>query len=167
MDTTSKLTTDVQTIEWLALGVQALCLVVDLDTTHGEVEYRLHLRNVEGVIDVKRQVVEVLFVPLVLLLALCNRVVALELCLEVLVADTNLLGELCTSHLLHQATARVMSCVEIEDVGCFRVEDEANGPVALVLLAPHHTGDVVAVTEVVAEALALVVEKNTTLTTES
>jgi hypothetical protein len=60
-----------------------------------------------------------------------------------------------------------MSCVEVEDVGCFRVEDETDGPVALLLLSPHHAGDVVTVTEVVAETLALVVEKDTTLTTES
>jgi hypothetical protein len=60
-----------------------------------------------------------------------------------------------------------MSCVEVEDVGCFRVEDKTNGPVALLLLTPHHAGDVVAVAEVIAEALALVVEEDTTLTTES
>jgi hypothetical protein len=60
-----------------------------------------------------------------------------------------------------------MSCVEVEDVGCFRVEDEADGPVALLLLSPHHARDVVTVTEVIAETLALVVKKDTTLTTES
>jgi hypothetical protein len=60
-----------------------------------------------------------------------------------------------------------MPCVEVEDVGCFRVENETNGPVALLLLTPHHAGDVIAVTEVVAEALALAVEKDTALTTES
>jgi hypothetical protein len=60
-----------------------------------------------------------------------------------------------------------MSCVEVEDVGRFRVENKADGPPALLLLGPHHAGDVVAVAEIVAEALALVVQEDTALTAES
>jgi hypothetical protein len=57
--------------------------------------------------------------------------------------------------------------VEVEDVRGLGIENEANGPLALLLLFPHHTGNVVAVTEVVAEALTLVVEEDTTFTTKS
>jgi hypothetical protein len=60
-----------------------------------------------------------------------------------------------------------MPGVEIEDVGSLGVEHETNGPVTLLLLAPHHARDVVTMAEIIAETLTLVVEENTTLTTES
>lgn len=52
MDTTSQLTTGEETLERLLLLVEDLGLVVDLDTTHGEVEDGLHESDVEVVVDV-------------------------------------------------------------------------------------------------------------------
>jgi hypothetical protein len=57
--------------------------------------------------------------------------------------------------------------VEVEDVGGLRVEDQADGPESLLALFPHLSGDIVTVTEIVAEALALAVEEDTSFTTES
>jgi hypothetical protein len=56
--------------------------------------------------------------------------------------------------------------MEVKDVRCFGVEHEANWPCALLLLFPHHVGNIVTVTEIVAEALTFVVEEETTFTTE-
>jgi hypothetical protein len=60
-----------------------------------------------------------------------------------------------------------MPCVEVENVGCLGVEDETDRPLALLLLLPHLARDVVTVTEVIAETLALAVEQDTTLATKS
>lgn len=48
--------------------------------------------------------------------------------------------------------------MEVEDVGSFGVEDEADGPSASVFLFPHFAGDVVAVAELVGESVTLAVE---------
>lgn len=157
MDTTSQLTTGEETLERLLLLVEDLGLVVDLDTTHGEVEDGLHESDVEVVVDVDGQVVEELLAPGVLLLAVGNSVVGLECLLEVLRSAANLLGELLTSDLLHEATARVVASVEVQDVGGLGVENEADGELALVLLLPHHAGDVITVAELVAESVTVAV----------
>lgn len=167
VDTTSQLTAGKETLEGLLLLVEDLGLVVDLDTTHGEVEDGLHDGDVEGVVDVEGHVVEESLAPGVLLLALGNGVVLGEGALEVLGGAANLLGELLAGHLLHEATAGVVAGVEVEDVGGLGVEDEADGELALVLLLPHHARDVVTVSELVAEAVTIGVEQETTLTTES
>lgn len=109
---------------------------------------------------------EELLAPGVLLLAVGNSIVGLECLLEVLRSAANLLGELLTSDLLHEATARVVASVEVQDVGGLGVENEADGELALVLLLPHHAGDVITVAELVAESVTVAVEKETTLTTQ-
>lgn len=167
VDTASQLTTSIETVEGLLLLVQDLGLVVDLDTTHGEVENRLHDGDVEVVINVEGHVVEVLLAPGVLGLAVGDGVVGLEALLEVLGGAANLLGELLAGHLLHETSAGVVASVEVKDLGGLGVEDKADGELALVLLLPHHAGDVITVTEVIAESLAIGVEEDTTLTTES
>ena len=167
VDTTSQLTAGEETLEGLLLLVEDLGLVVDLDTTHGEVENGLHQSDVVGVVDVKGQVVEELLAPGVLLLAVGDGVVGLEGLLEVVGLAANLLGELLAGHLLHETTARVVAGVEVKDVGGLGVEDEADGELVLVLLLPHHTGDIVTVAELVAESVTVGVEQQTTLTTES
>lgn len=60
-----------------------------------------------------------------------------------------------------------MASVEVQDVGGLGVENEADGELALVLLLPHHARDVITVAELVAESVAIGVEKETTLTTQS
>lgn len=167
MDTTSQLTTGEETVKGLLLLVEDLGLVVDLNTTHGEVEDGLHESDVEVVVDVNGQVVEKLLAPGVLLLALGNGVVGLEGLLEVLRSATNLLGKLLAGDLLHEATARVVAGVEVQDVGGLGVEDEADGELVLVLLLPHHARDVVTVAELIAESVTIGVEKETALTTQS
>jgi hypothetical protein len=57
--------------------------------------------------------------------------------------------------------------MEVEDVGCFAVEDQADGPLALLLLLPHLARDIITVTELVGKPLAFSVEQETTLTTKS
>ena len=167
MYTTSQLTADEEAIEWLAIGVEALGLIVDLDTTHGEVKHRLHQRNVEGVVDIEGQVVEELLAERILHLAVRNSIVVLECGLESLLSAADLLGKFFARHLLHQATAGVVAGMEVKDVGSFRVKDESDGPETLLLLFPHLTGYVIAVAELIAEALALVIKKKTAFTTKS
>lgn len=166
VDTTGNLTAGEEAVEGLALLVEDLGLVVDLNATHGEVENGLHERDVEGVVDVEGGVVEEALVPGVLLLAIGNGVVGGEGLLEVFGAAANLLGELLAGHLLHEATARVVAGVEIKDSGGLGVEDEADGELVLVLLLPHHARDVVTVTELVAESVAVGVEEETSLATK-
>lgn len=167
VDTTGKLTAGEETLEGLALLVENLGLVVDLDTTHGEVENGLHQGDVEVIVDVEGHVVEELLAPGILLLALGNGVVGLEGLLEVLGSAADLLGELLAGDLLHETTARVVASVEVKDLGGLGVEDKADGVLALVLLLVDHARDVVTVAELVAEAVTITVEKDTTLTTES
>ena len=166
VDTTSKLTASVEAVEGLALGVEDLSLVVDLDTAHGEVEDGLHDGDVEGVVDGEGPVVEELLVPGVLLLALGNLVVLVKGLLEGSLTAADLLGELSAGHLLHETTARVVAGVEVKDVGGLAVEDEANRPLALGLFLEDLAGHVVTVAELVGETLAVGVEEDTTLTTE-
>lgn len=167
VDTTSQLTTGEETVKGLLLLVEDLSLVVDLDTTHGEVEDGLHESDVEVVVDVNGQVVEELLAPGVLLLAIGNGVVGLEGLLKVLRSAANLLGKLLAGDLLHEATARVVAGVEVQDVGGLGVEDEADGELVLVLLLPHHARDVITVAELIAESVTIGVEKETTLTSQS
>ena len=75
VDTTGKLTAGEQAVEGLALLVEDLGLVVDLDTAHGEVQHGLHDGDVEVVVDVEGHVVEEALAPGVLLLALGDVVV--------------------------------------------------------------------------------------------
>lgn len=166
VDTTSQLTTGVETLEGLLVLVQDLSLVVDLDTTHGEVQNGLHDGNVEVVIDVERQVVEELLAPGVLLLAIGNGVVGLEGLLEVVRGAANLLSELLAGHLLHKATARVVASVEVKDLGGLGVENKSDGELVLVLLLPHLARDVVTVAELITESVTIGVQEQTTLTTE-
>ncbi|KAI6760657.1 hypothetical protein HG530_009517 [Fusarium avenaceum] len=167
VDTTGQLTTGVETLERLLLLVENLSLVVDLNTTHGEVENGLHDSDVEVIIDVKGQVVEELLAPRVLLLAIGNRVVGSESLLEVLGGASNLLGKLLTGHLLHETTTRVVTGVEVKDLGGLGVKNESDGELVLLLLIPHHTRDVITVTKLITESVTIGVEEKTTLTTES
>ena len=166
VDTTGKLTAGVETLKGLLLLVEDLGLVVDLDTTHGEVEDGLHDGDVEVVVDIDGHVVEELLAPRILLLALSDGVVGLEGLLEVLRSAADLLGELVAGHLLHETTARVVAGVEVKGLGSLGVEDEADGVLALILLLVDHARDVVTVAELVAEAVTIAVEEETTLTTK-
>jgi hypothetical protein len=57
--------------------------------------------------------------------------------------------------------------MEVENVGSFRVKDESDGPETLLLLFPHLTRYVIAVAELVTEALALAIKEKTAFTTKS
>lgn len=166
VDTTSKLTAGEETLEWLAFGVEDLSLVVDLNTTHGEVQHGFHEGDVEVIVDIKGQVVEELLAPWVLLLAIGNLVVGLEGLLEVVWSAANFFGKLLAGQLLHETTGSIVAGVEVQDVGGLGVEDETDGELALVLLLPHHAGDVITVAELVTEAVTISIEQETTLTTE-
>jgi hypothetical protein len=111
--------------------------------------------------------VEELLAPRVLLLAIGNRVVGSESLLEVLGGASDLLGKLLTGHLLHETTARVMTGVEVKDLGGLGVKDESDGELVLLLLIPHHARDVITVTKLITESVTVSVEEKTTLTTES
>lgn len=166
VDTTSQLTASVQTVEGLLLAVQDLGVLVDLDTTHGEVENGLHESDVEFIVKGEGQVVEELLVPGILLLAIGNEVVLIKGLLEGSLAAANLGNELLAGHLLHKTTARVVAGVEVQHLGGLAVQHQADGPLALLLLLPHLAGHVVTVAQLVGEALAVRVEQETTLTTE-
>jgi hypothetical protein len=167
MYATGQLTADEEAIKWLTIGVEALGLIVDLNTTHSEVKHGFHQRNVEGVVDIEGQVVEELLAKGILNLAVRNSVVVLKCGLESLLSAADLLGKFPARHLLHQATAGVVAGMEVENVGSFRVKDESDGPETLLLLFPHLAGYVIAVAELVAEALALAIKEKTALTTKS
>lgn len=166
VDTTSQLTAGVETLERLVVSVEDLRVLVDLNTTHGEVQDGLHQGDVELVVDVEGQVVEETLAPGVLLLAFRNSVVVAESLLELLRTAANLLGQLLASHLPHQATASVVTGVEVQDVGGLAVEDETDRPLVLLLLLPHLGRDVVTVTQLIGETLTVAVEQETTLTTQ-
>ncbi|KAI7360310.1 Flavocytochrome c [Hortaea werneckii] len=166
--TRPQLTADEQAVEGLlAVAVETSGLVVDLDTTHGEVQYGLHQCHVEGVVDLDGEVVVVLLAEGVLCLTLGIAVVVLESLAELLLRAANVLGERLAGHLLHQTTARVMSGVEVENVGSLAVEHETDRPQVFLLLLPHLAGDVITVLQLVGETLALAVQQQTTLATES
>src|SRR5690606_34905287 len=109
VDTTSDFTAGVETVEWLALWVEDAGLVVNFNTAHGEVEDWLHEGNVELVVNVEWNSWEELLSVWILLLAVGNVVVGLEGGLQLLWLDAHLSSELLASHLLHEATARVMA----------------------------------------------------------
>lgn len=166
MDTTCKLATCEETVEGLLLLVEDLSLVVDLNTTHGEVEDRLHESDVEVVVDVDGHVVEELLAPRILLLAIGNRVVGLEGLLKVVRSAANLLGQLLAGHLAHETTSGIVAGVEVQGLGGLGVENEADWVFALVLLLEDHARDVVTVAELIAESVTITVEEDTALATQ-
>ena len=166
VNTTRQLPAGVESFEGFLLGVENLGVLVDLNTTHGEVENRLHDGDVEGVVDVEGHVVEEALVPGILLLALGDRIVFAEGLLQSSLAAANLLGQFLTAHLLHEATASVVAGVEVQDIGGLAVEDQTDRPLALLLLLPHLGGDVITVAEFVGETLTIGVKEETTLTTQ-
>lgn len=166
VDTTGQLTARVETLEGLVLRVEDLGVFVDLNTTHGEVQDGLHQGDVVVVIHVERHVVEETLAPGVLLLAFSDSVVFIKGLLQLLGATANLLGQFLASHLPHQATASVVTGVEVQDVGSLAVEQETDGPLVLLLLLPHLARDVVTVTQFIGETVTIGVEQKTTLTTE-
>jgi hypothetical protein len=155
VNTTSNLTAGKETLERLALLVQDLGMVVDLDSTHGEVEDRLHKRNVEVIIDLEGEVVEEAFAVRILLLALSDGVVFLEHFLKVSGAAADFFGQLLAGHLPHETTARVMAGVEIKNLGRFAVEHQADGKFVL----EHFARDIVAVTKLIAESVTFSVQQ--------
>lgn len=166
VDTTSQLTAGVKTLEWILLRVENLGVLVDLNTTHGEMQDGLHQGDVEGVVDIEGHVVEEALVPRALPLAIGDLIVLAEGLLQGGLAAANLLGEFLAAHLLHEATAGVVAGVEVENVGGLAVKDEADGPLVLLLLLPHLGRDVITVAEFVGESLTIGVEEQTTLTTK-
>ena len=164
VDAAGEFTAGVEAVEGLLLAVEDLGVLVDLDTTHGEVEDGLHESNVELVVELEGHVVEEALVPGVLLLAVGDEVVLVEGLLKGCFAAADFGNELGAGHLLHQAAAGVVTGVEVQDLGGLAVEDETDGPLALLLFFPHLAGDVVAVAELVGEALAVGVEEETTFT---
>lgn len=166
VDAAGEFTAGVEALEGLFLAVEDLGVLVDLDAAHGEVQNRLHDRDVELVVELEGHVGEEALVPGVLLLAFGDEVVLVEGLLEGCFAAADFGNELGAGHLLHQAAAGVVTGVEIQDLGGFAVEDEADGPLALFLFFPHFAGDVVTVTELVGEPLAVAVEEETTFTPE-
>lgn len=167
VDAAGELAAGVEGLEGLVgLGVEDLGAVVDLDAAHGEVEDGFHDGDVEGVGDVEGGVVEEFLAEGVLFLAVGDGVVGGEGGLEVGFGAADVLGELGAGHLLHEAAAGVVAGVEVEHVGGFGVEHEPDGPFGGVLLLPHFARDVVAVAELVGEALALGVEEETAFASE-
>lgn len=166
VDAAGEFTAGVEAVEGLLLAVEDLGVLVDLDTAHGEVEDGLHDSDVELVVELEGHVVEEALVPWVLLLAVSDEVVLVEGLLEGCFAAADFSNELGAGHLLHQAAAGVVAGVEVQDCGSLAVEDETDGPLALLLFFPHLAGDVVAVAELVRETLAVSVEEETTFAAE-
>jgi ABC-type methionine transport system permease subunit len=65
---------------------------------------------------------------------------------------------------LHEATPNVVLAMPLDLLARLSVEDETDGELAVV---PHTASNVIAVTKLVGEALALVVEEKTTYATKS
>lgn len=166
VDAAGEFTAGVEAVEGLLLAVEDLGVLVDLNTTHGEVEDGLHESDVELVVELEGHVVEEALVPGVLLLAVGDEVVFVEGLLEGSFAAADFGNELGAGHLLHQAAAGVVTGVEVQDLGGLAVEDETDGPLALLLFFPHLARDVVAVAKLVGKALAVGVEEETTFTAE-
>lgn len=101
VDATGEFTAGVEAVEGLLFAVEDLGVLVDLDSTHGEVEDGLHESNVELVVDLEGHVVEETLVPGVLLLAVGDEVVLVEGLLEGCFAAADFGDELGTGHLLH------------------------------------------------------------------
>ena len=167
VDTARELTAGVKTFEGGAFAIENLSLVVDFDAAHCEMQNGLHDGNVEGVVDVEGEVVEEFLAERIFLLALRDGVIVGKGLLQGIFGAANILGELFAGHLLHQASPGVVPCVEVEDVGGFRVEDESDGPFLGFFLFPHLAGDVVTVAELVRESLAGAVQEETTFAAES
>ena len=161
---TGQLAARVQSVEGLLIRVEHLGSIVDLDPSHGEMQHGLHDGDVEGIVDREGHVVEELLTFRVLLLARSDIVVVGEGLVEGGLAAADLLDQLLARHLLHEAAAGVVPRVEVEHLRGLGVQDEPYRPVALLLLLPQLSGDIVAVAKFVGEALAFRVEENASFT---
>jgi hypothetical protein len=122
-----------------------------------------HLGDVEVLVHLDGEVVEVLLAPGILHIAGSNLVVLVKGLLELRGRDANLLGQLLSVlKVPHQATADVVLAVPLDFLGGRSVEDQADGELVL----PHHTRDVVTVTELIAETLSVSCQQQTTDTTK-
>lgn len=154
VDATCELAAGVEAFEGGALAVEDLGFVVDFDTPHCEMQDRLHDGDVEGVADVEGEVVEEFLAEGVLLLAVRDGVVVGKGLLQRVFGAADFFYEFFAGHFLHEAAPGVMSCVEIEDVGGFGIEDESDGPLLRFFLLPHLARDVIAVAQLVGKSLA-------------
>lgn len=133
------------------------------ETHHGIVEDGSHLCDMEVLVHLDRPVLEVLLAPRILDLALSDQVVLIKGLLELCGRDTNLFGQLFTVlEVPHQSTAHVVLAVPLDLLGGRCVQDQADGELVL----PHHASNIVAVAELVTEALAVGLKEQTTDTTE-
>lgn len=124
---------------------------------------RGHLGDVEVLLHLDGKVVEVLLTPRILHLAGGDLVVLVKGLLKLRGRDANLLGQLFSVlEVLHQATADVVLAVPLDFLGGSGVEDQADWELVL----PHHTSDVVAVTELITETLSVSLQQQTTDTTK-
>lgn len=132
-------------------------------THHSVVEYGSHLRDMEVLVHLDGRVGEILLAPWILDLAISNQVVVIKGLLQLCGRDTNLLGQFLTVlEVLHQSTANVVLAVPLDLLGGSCVQDQADGELVL----PHHASNIVAVAQLVAEALAVGLKEQTTDTTE-
>lgn len=130
---------------------------------HSVVEDGSHLGDMEVLVHLDGVVVEVLLAPRILGVTGSDLVVLVKGLLELRGRDADLLGQLISVlEVLHQATANVVLAVPLDFLGGSSVEDQADGELVL----PHHTSDVVTVTELIAEALAIGCQQQTTDTAE-
>lgn len=130
---------------------------------HSVVKDWRHVSNVKVLVHGDGDVVEESLAPWVLDSASSNFVVLVKGLLELSRWDTNLLGKcLAVLEVLHQATTNIVLAVPLDFLGGARVEDQADRELVL----PHHACDVITVTELIAEALAIGLQQQTTDTTK-
>ena len=128
MDTACELSTSIKALEGLLLAVEDLGFFVDFDAAHGEMQNGLHNGDVEGVVNVERQVMEESLAEGIFLLAFCNSIVGCECFLKGVFGAADVLSKLLTAHFLHEASARVVPRMEVEDIRGFGIEDKTNRP---------------------------------------
>jgi hypothetical protein len=164
MDSTHNLTSSEETGDGLAVGVENTRLGVHTKTTHSVVDNGSHESNVVVVVHDELLAVVEEFTTEGILLRGSNLAVVLEGLVKGGRRAANVLGEVLTSlEVLHETTASVVLAVPFDGRGSSTVEDKAEG--ALVL---HHLlRDIVTTAELVAETVAITIEKDGASTAES
>jgi len=162
VDSSSNLTAGEQAGDGSAVSEDS-AFIIDLNTSHGEVDDGGDNADPEGIVHEERSIIEELL-AIGILLGLDDFVVLVKGILEGLGGDSNVGGQSSTVRVeLHQTTTLVVLAVPFDFLSTSAVQDEAVG--RLVEL-PHLACYVISASQFIAEPLAFLVEKETSDSTQ-
>mmetsp|Transcript_30597 Transcript_30597/g.42365 ORF Transcript_30597/g.42365 Transcript_30597/m.42365 type:complete len:217 (+) Transcript_30597:712-1362(+) len=161
MHTPSNLTRSIQTMDG-TLGPKHLTLGRDRQTAHAVVQDRAHDGNVEGIVDVKRSVLEELLSEGARL-GVRRLVVLLKSGGEDRRGDAHILSQISSCGVgLHHPARHVVLAVPLNLFGSLAVQHKSVGPLAF----PHLASDIVPPPQLITEALSVGVQQQPAHTTQ-